>query len=342
MDARLSGMLEAYFADCFDIRNEDGKRGYADGIRVLGECPVCGDAGGRSWYHAAKGKIGCFRDSCDAYGSMSALQAVRQREGFASNGQAIIWLAQQYPNAELSVVPPQPVRQSYIDWCRLPVGFTSLSSSLSSACGATSPLHQEAFRFAKKQWGIEDVTLAHAGAGICVRGRYVWRIVLPIRIGGALVAFQARSYRGGEPKYLTSSHGEKNNPMAECGRPAEALLYNLDAVTPGARVVLVEGIGDVLACRERRMAETPVAILGVEMMMEKVAMLAMYRPGPVIVAMDGEPGALRRGAEHVGILQACGVDASLYTWSAKDAGSGAKLQKIGSGLAARMMGVLNG
>jgi len=330
MDARLTGAMEQYFSDAFGFTNEDGSRGHERGIRILAECPLCGDSGGRSWYHARKGEVGCLRDTCSAFGGLPALQTVQDRETKRTIGETIAWLMEQYPDAT-AVVAHLPLPPSaYADWCVLPSGFSRLLAM------SVLSYQQESFRFAQRQWGVSPSTLERAGAGYCLNGRYAYRIVLPIHLGGKLVAFQARSFRGGEPKYLTSSWGVQGEKGAECGRPAEAIMYNLDSVTPGCEVTLVEGIGDVLACLERKIGNVPVASMGVEISAEKAAMLLVRQPSVIRVAMHSARGAMVRGSEHVAVLRACGGDARLCTWTSKDAGSGGSLQEIGSGLMARL------
>ena len=58
---------EAYFELRFGFLNPDGGRGFDNGIRILSECPECGDRRGKAWLNIFTEKIKCFRDSCPAY-----------------------------------------------------------------------------------------------------------------------------------------------------------------------------------------------------------------------------------------------------------------------------------
>ena len=73
-----------------------------------------------------------------------------------------------------------------------------------------------------------------------------------------------------------------------------------------------------------------VALLGVALTAEKVAVIRAARPSRVIVALDAEPAAQARAAAHVEDLEAHDVPAVLGAWSGgKDAGSGAALRVTG-------------
>jgi hypothetical protein len=219
--------------------------------------------------------------------------------------------------------------------------------------------------FVYRQWGLLVPDAERWGLRQCILGRYAWRVVIPIVMFGQTVAFQARSYRGAEPKYLTSKHGRRGEPGAECGRPAEALLYGYDAIEEGGEVVLVEGPGDVMRLagggdRGRgevvsRQGETPaiardsgggencgrvvravpVALLGAALTEEKAALLAAKRPGRVTVALDADQDPARSWAVAER-LSAWGLEAGVGAWvGGKDAGAGARLERVASGVGLR-------
>jgi hypothetical protein len=204
--------------------------------------------------------------------------------------------------------------------------------------------------FIEAQWGVHNPE--RWGLGYCLQMPYRGRVIIPIVMGGLLVGFQARGIRPAlQPKYLTSAFGDEDDPKAECGRPAASLLFNLDRVNTGEKVLLVEGPGDVMAWEERFTYDRPpvnsnisknpvaVALLGVHLTADKLALLAAKMPNNVIVALDNQPDAQIRARAHVSDLIAWGVPACLGQWEgAKDAGAGAHLvvQPSASSLVARL------
>jgi hypothetical protein len=270
---------------------------------------------------------------------MSALEYVRRTEGLRSWGEAKVYLLQHFP-ALGPVAPLRPIDR-YEDWCSLPKGFLAIPRAW-----RTSILLDEARAFAAKQWGVSAWDLNRWGCGVCAVGRYAWRLVIPIVMEGRLVGFQARTMRRGEPKYLTSRYGDREDPEAECGRPADAMLFNLDAVTEGCDVILVEGAGDAMALAHDASGgrsgaaageagrapgfgnAVPVALLGLTCSAEKGALLHKKTPGRVIVAVDAEPEAEERGRITAEMLcTSFGLTVSLGLWKgAKDAGAGGQLQ----------------
>lgn len=337
--------LEAYFRSTVGIANEGGGRGHERGTRILSACPECG-APGKAWLNAS-GWVKCFREAvCSLSVGVSGVELVRRTEGFRTRAEAVRFLRREFPSDGLPTAPPSPAA-SYDDWCRFPREFRQVPRGWNGG-GTTSVLLDEARAFASRQWGVTAHDLGRWSCGVCAAGRHAWRLVIPIVMGGNVVAFQSRSFRNGEPKYLTSQYGKQSDPWAECGRPAEALLFNLDAVTEGRDVVLVEGAGDAMAVARGEPRGRPgnaggeagrgagpqqsdqhgravaVALLGVACTEEKAALLAARRPGRVTVAMDADAG--ERSAEIAEVLAMWGLDADVGRWSGgKDAGSGAAL-----------------
>lgn len=195
--------------------------------------------------------------------------------------------------------------------------------------GTQSPLQWGFERFVREQWGIDVLTAMNWGLGWCLSGLHAWRVVIPVLASsGVCVGFQSRTINDAEPKYLTSRHGVEADPSAECGRPASAMLFNAGAIRRGEDIVLVEGAGDVMGWHRRDRARCPaaVALLGVALTPEKLATIEAGAPSRVIVALDAQPEASRRGLAHVEDLRAWGVAAVTGRWvGGKDAGSGAQL-----------------
>lgn len=300
--------------------NDGGGRGRDRGVLVF-DCPLCQDSRGRGWASAPGFVVGCFNAGCVANGrddrlEGGAVEFVRLLEGLRSRGEAWAFLHREYPRRSWrrSV---QAVE--YQDFVRYPKDVRWLWS-------AASPIMHEAMVFARHQWGVSGSDLQRWGVGLCVSGRYAWRLVIPLVMGARPVGFQARTFRNGEPKYLFARSGPPNDSSAECGRPASACLFNYDVVREGEDLVLVEGAGDVMGWSERGDGTPTIALLGQAMTPEKLALIAAKRPRRAVVALDAGAAERRRALDHVADLEAWGVSATIGAWEgAKDAGAGARL-----------------
>ena len=326
--------LDAYLARRVTVRNAGGGRGYDAGVRAF-DCPLCGDARGRGWLHVVGFAAGCWNAGCAAEPRLlgGAVEWVRRVEGLRSRGEAWALLHREYPR---SVAAPRPPDRSAPtqDFCRLPDG-------LEAAWRTGGVLEREALAFMARQWGLGPEDAERWGLGRARAGRYAYRVVIPVVMGGRAVSFQARSFRGAEPKYLTARSERLGDLPPECGRPASALLFNVDAARSGADVVLVEGAGDVMGfARRARSRWVPVALLGQALTPQKLALLAALRPRAVAVALDAGEAEARRAQDHAADLSAWDVAPTVVMaqWrGAKDAGGGADLEVVGGVSFARVV-----
>lgn len=311
--------LEAYIRSRVAVLNTDGGRGYDIGVRIF-DCPMpgCGDIKGRGWFNVNWGAAGCFNVGCMAEPKLPGLEWIGEVEGLPSKGQVVAYLLESFP-ARGPKLPPAPPRETYQDFCHFPPEMRLFQLD-------TSQLQLMFANFAQQQWGLNMAQLVEAGAGWCISGYYAWRIFFPIIMSGSPVAFQARSIKGAEPKYLTSRFVATEKHPAECGRPAEALLYGLDEIRIGEELAMVEGIGDTLALRYQHSRQA-VGLLGTQLTSEKLALLREKRPGRVIVALDTSPETEEAALEIVRNLLAWDLDAVRGIWAgAKDAGAGGRLE----------------
>lgn len=304
-----------------EITNDSGGRGHDTGLRTF-DCPLCGDRAGRGWMGVRGWGAGCFNVGCAAEPSLKggAVEWARLVLGLKTRGEAFRRLAEEF-GTDAQIVewglapPPGP------DFCRFPDGMRTFDPDGSVA---TSILESSFLHFAKRQWGISRADACWWELGWCTSGPHAWRIVIPIFMDGEPVGFQARATRGAEPKYVTSRHGPRTDPQAECARPAAAMLFNSDAIVRGEDVLLVEGAGDVMSLRGRKPAA--VALLGVALTPAKLDLIKRRGPSRVIVALDAELEAQMRAAQHVEALRSWDVPAFVGEWTGgKDAGSGAHL-----------------
>ncbi len=316
---------EAYFELRFGFLNPDGGRGFDNGIRILSECPECGDRRGKAWLNIFTERVKCFRDSCSAYDGERAWKIVQRLEDIASRGETLLFLMQNY-STDVHVIDTRVTRKDaqYEDWCRLPKEMRLFSRQ-------PSVVVSWFLSFTSAQWGIGIDELIQVGAGFCTKGRYAWRIIFPIVMNGQVVAFQARTIKKveGSYKYLNSRRGLKDDPQAECGRPAEACVYNYDAIVPGSIVIMMEGIGDRLRYGQYARwfeGHVPIALLGTALSSEKICLIKEKDPSWIVVALDNEPEAQERCSDYMDVLAVWGFKISHGEWvGGKDAGSGAQL-----------------
>mgnify|MGYP001619479161 FL=1 len=219
-----------------------GKRPTASGW-VRADCPFCESRVGRADRHAALGlstRTGwwhCFR--CGARGRLDG-------------------------DFEPGPAPAPPPRSAMA----LPAGFVPLYDGPGrSALSARPALDYLAAR------GLPEATGRAAGIGVVLAGPLAHRVVVPVRgPGGELLGWSARSYGGGEPKYLYPP-----------GMARGATLYNAAAlaVESDAPAYVTEGVFDALA-----LWPDAVACLG-KPGPAQVALLRAARR-PLVALLDGD------------------------------------------------------
>ena len=317
--------LERFLRGVVTVRNDSGGRGFDRGVRAF-DCPLCGDAGRRGWVNVSYWTAGCFNSGCPAEPRLDggAVEWTRRVLGCATRGEAWRTLARDYGGAAVAYAPEPPRGP---DFCNIPEEARRFIDD--------SPMRSAFESFVSSQWGLSVADARDWGLSWCLTGDYSFRVIIPVVMGGVAVGFQARAIRAGvEPKYLTSRWIESGGRPAECGRPAGAMLFNVDAAPREGTVVLVEGAGDVMAWHRgsRGRSPTAVALLGVALTPEKLALLSSVGLERVLVGLDEEPDAQRRALAHVEDLRAWGVPAERVRWSGgKDAGSGASVVEVSEG-----------
>ena len=322
--------LEAYLRERVVIQNTEGGRGFDHGVRRF-DCPWCDDERSRGWMNVEFWTAGCFNAGCPAEPRIDggALEWARAVENFKTFGKTLAYLQAKYPQLIAPKPRPLPVDE-YKDWCRLPRDMKHF------VIEGPSMMQGGFIDFAQRQWGLGMMDLMKAPAGWCIQGKHAWRIIFPIFEDRKLIAFQGRAIRSSSEmpiaKYLTSRHGPSTDLDNECGRPAEAILYGLDQIRPDEELIVVEGIGDVLALRKQ--GRVAVALLGTQLTSEKIALIRKRRPGRVIVGLDTQNETEGTSIDVHRNLLAWGIDAVTGKWAGgKDAGSGAKLCVAVGGIA---------
>jgi hypothetical protein len=335
--------LDGYISSRVEVLNAStGTRGYDTGVRIF-NCPLCNEDRGRGWMNVERYTAGCWNAGCQAEPRLSggAIEWVRLMESFPGRGVTWRFLLKTFPSyTKFKGVRAQPA--SHEDFCILPPEFTDLVgyNKVGSALGKAVSV------FLQRQWGMSVADGVVWKLGVCFSGRYGGRVIIPITENSQNIAFQARSFRGGEPKYLNSRPGAYGQPNVECGRPMGEVLFNTDGAPRDGEVLLVEGAGDVMGWHKGDLQREPHAIglLGMALTPEKAALLRELGPSKVIVALDNEPAARRRAFTHIEDLQAWGIPAVFGEWvGGKDAGAGAALKILdGMSLKARISSQLGG
>jgi len=319
--------LDTYLAEHAAVRNAGGGRGYDEGVRIV-DCPLCGERRGRGWLQVEGFAAGCWNAGCEAEPRLAggAVEWVRRLEGLRLRGEAWALLLRRYPRRGRRPPPSSGLESG--DWVRLPDGMRT-------DWGGASVFERRCIAFMDRQWGVSPEGARRWRLGRVLAGRHAHRIVVPVVMGGSPVGFLSRTIRRDlEPRYLNARSGAADDPQAECGRSASGWLFNVDALLPGADVLLVEGAGDAMGYGARGGDWMPVALLGQALTAQKLAILHRARPQRVVVALDAGLEEGRRAALHAADLRAWGVgeEVLLGRWvGAKDAGFGARLEVLGSG-----------
>ena len=318
--------LEGYLISKVAIKNAMyGSRGYDQGVRTF-DCPHCGDDKERGWMNVERWTAGCFRAGCPAEPRLKhgAIQWVRMAERQQSEAMTWVFLLKEYRNHGFTRKSVVPIWDTSIpDFCRMPS-----MRLIQGGPGVPSIFTRPVKAFLAKQWGLTMTQAERFGLGYSLAGRYEGRIIIPIKMGGKVVGFQARSYRGKEPKYLNSIAGPESDPESECSRPTRAVLYNIDGVPLWSEILLVEGVGDVMGWHKNNLSRMPqaVAIMGMRLSPEKIRMLRELKPNRIIVGLDNEPASYKRAREYAQELVLNDLPGVVGKWEGgKDAGSGAEL-----------------
>jgi len=122
----------------------------------------------------------------------------------------------------------------------------------------------------QKRRDIGRSTLVHYGCGICRVGKYMNRMIIPVVCQGEVVNFQAADLTAMADLKYRGAPGEINN-----------YLYNYDAIRPGGRMIMVEGVLDMW-----RMEIDTVASFGTHLTPRQKRLVLDKRPSELIFLWD--------------------------------------------------------
>ena len=136
---------------------------------------------------------------------------------------------------------------------------------------------------------VRRSTLKRWGVGYCEDGHFEERIVVPILCDGSR-SFVARRIGRRGPKYLSPGEGWDDR-----------LLFGYDAITPGARVVAVEGVFDAMRVWSYR--HEAVAYFGQQLGKHQIDLLRHRRISELVLMPDGnDPRAVARALKDAIVL----------------------------------------
>ena len=112
-------------------------------------------------------------------------------------------------------------------------------------------------------------------------GEWKFRIIIPFFLDNKLVTWTARDVSGkAEIKY---KHLDNEKSII----PVKKMLYNIDSISEGDSIIIVEGITDVW-----RLGEPAIATMGIQYTQEQVEMILKKNPKKIIVLFDAEQKAI--------------------------------------------------
>jgi len=114
-------------------------------------------------------------------------------------------------------------------------------------------------------------------------GEWKFRIIIPFYFDNKLITWSGLDVSGkAEIKYKHLSNEKSIVPIKKT-------LYNIDSISEGDSIIIVEGITDVW-----RLGEPAIATMGIQYTQEQVEMILNKKPSKVIVLFDSEDKAIKQ------------------------------------------------
>ena len=123
-----------------------------------------------------------------------------------------------------------------------------------------------------------DSFLRSLGVRYARDGGLAGRHIIPIKVDGRLVAFEARDFTSSSiPKTLVFPKGSR----------VSAWLWNIDSIVPGSSVIVVEGTKGAIAVMHYGYPSV-VSSFGARLAIDQVSLLMSKMPAEVIIAFDAD------------------------------------------------------
>jgi hypothetical protein len=187
-------------------------------------------------------------------------------------------------------------------WRELVRWYTEDSVSVRIPIRVTPPLDRVRELFSSKQVELPEANvstdpfLASLGVLYVSQGRLAGRHIIPVTLGGALVAYEARDFFSRMvPKTLIQPPSVR----------IHSFLWNIDNVIPGSSIIVVEGIKGAIAVLKFGYPNV-VSSFGAGLSTDQVALLMTKHPPDVTIVYD---------ADAVGVAGATKAVAEMMAWA---------------------------
>lgn len=271
-------LLEDYLKSIGIVYKSSGKN-IGEGWLGIQECPHCSD----KRFHFAINKnteiYSCW--VCKRSGNIlsfimlvenvSYFQALKIYENFSlfteKKSESLLEAIEQARNKPVvTKFEPKPKKQPLV----LPDSIVPLKKALNSFQILNKYIHDRGFdAHDVESWG---------DAWLCTNGKYSGRIIFPVYIEGNLVNYVGRTIVNSPLRYMNCPNEEAIIPIKDC-------LYNYDKLQQGGRVIISEGIFDVLKT-QKLMNRTTIGLFGKQLSNNQLTLLSKKNPSVVDLFLD--------------------------------------------------------
>jgi DNA primase len=152
----------------------------------------------------------------------------------------------------------------------LPESIVPLKKALSSFQILNKYLHDRGFDAHDiENWG---------DTWLCTNGKYSGRIIFPVYLYGELVNYVGRTIVNNPLRYMNCPNTEAILPIKDC-------LYNYDKLQQGGKVVICEGIFDVLKT-QKLMNRAVIGLFGKQLSNNQLLLLSKKNPSVIDLFLD--------------------------------------------------------
>ena len=142
---------------------------------------------------------------------------------------------------------------------------------------------------------IEKDTVDHFGCVMAQGGRYANRVIIPVKMRGEIVGWNAVDTIGAKEwlrRHPTIAEKEYRKVMYPSGFSAKTCLFGFDECTKDESVVaIVEGAREVM--KMWQLGYKALAVMGSGMSDDQIELLAEISPRSIVIAMDGDDAGYR-------------------------------------------------
>ncbi|RKY33157.1 MAG: hypothetical protein DRP74_00460 [Candidatus Omnitrophota bacterium] len=133
---------------------------------------------------------------------------------------------------------------------------------------------KEALEYLRSR-GITKEYIEKYKLGYCTSGWYAGRIIVPVFEGKKLVYYQARTFRGQEPKYL--------NPPKSYIYGKSHFVFNLDRAAKIGRAIITEGVFDAM-----KVGDEGICIFGKDISNYQAKKISQKKLKKIVIMLDSD------------------------------------------------------